>query len=628
MKRVAGYGRVSTIGQAKDGTGLEDQENAIIKKCKEEGYELVRFYHDDGISGKSLDRPALDELINDAKDGKFDVVMFTKLDRLGRNLRDLLNLCHRFEEEFNVDIYCIYDPRLNSTGSPMDKAMFGFMATVAELERDFIKERTQNGRRIKWESGESFMGELPFGYQKDKKSKKIVIAEPQASIYKKIVSYYLDDRLSSKKIAIQLTRSGVDTPSVMKGKKIKTNRWSGATIVAILRNSAYMGEVYYNKNNRKKIGANSKNHMLSGNDKKPEDEWIKVTFPPLISEDTWQQLQAMMRQQKVKNKRIYKGYENNFLFDGLLYCGECGGKMHKQLKLGNDGKTYLYYNCSWHGISAENREAEGRAGCNLKSVNASKTDNELFAQICKLLTEPTDFFQAWYKDLNHEELKEKVLQLEKKDKDMRKILGEAFNIITSTEDPSLKRMYQDTMKKKEKEWQELQPDLENAKREYKNSLNKIKRYEAFKEVMKKNESMIGSKKLLPPNERLQKFMNDLPFPEKRRIVESIVSPEQGGKCFVQYVRPIDFLDYEDLHDVPKEKLDMPLIDTKPYAYGYFMIDPNRVEKVITSLNRDSLLRQDDLEPPPLLFFGILPPTRAREGDPGPVSSPPRDVPPP
>lgn len=75
MKRVAGYARVSTAMQVNDGTSLEAQRNKIEKTCKNLGYELVGFYSDDGISGGSLNRPKLKELLRDAKDGKFDAVL-------------------------------------------------------------------------------------------------------------------------------------------------------------------------------------------------------------------------------------------------------------------------------------------------------------------------------------------------------------------------------------------------------------------------------------------------------------------------------------------------------------------------------------------------------------------------
>jgi hypothetical protein len=92
---------------------------------------------------------------------------------------------------------------------------------------------------------------------------------------------------------------------------------------------------------------------------------------------------------------------------------------------------------------------------------------------------------------------------------------------------------------------------------------------------------------------LRQFLERLPFAEKKRLVESIVSPEQGGKCFIQYVQPIDYVDDDELKNMPKEEWYMPQMDRAPYAYGDFMIDFDRIEKVINSLDRDELLNKVD-----------------------------------
>lgn len=115
MMRVAGYGRVSTIEQALKGTSAEEQENKIRKECQHKNYELYRIYTDKGISGKTLKiRPGIQSLISDAKAGKFEMIMFTKLDRVSRTLRDLLNFWDLITKDLGLKMYCISDPSLNS----------------------------------------------------------------------------------------------------------------------------------------------------------------------------------------------------------------------------------------------------------------------------------------------------------------------------------------------------------------------------------------------------------------------------------------------------------------------------------------------------------------------------------
>jgi len=204
MKKVAGYGRVSTSGQAKDGTSLDDQRKAIKDKARKEGFEIVGYYIDEGISGGSLDRPALLKLREDAKEGKFEAVLFTKLDRMGRSVRDIHNLWHELKTEIGIDLICNDDPSLNTTGR-MGAVMLGIISSFAQFERDMIKERTQEGRKTKWEKGELPIGGqlLPFGYKKNEAGKPDTV-QKHYEIYQKIVKYYLDEKLTMKQIAIRL----------------------------------------------------------------------------------------------------------------------------------------------------------------------------------------------------------------------------------------------------------------------------------------------------------------------------------------------------------------------------------------------------------------------------------------
>jgi site-specific DNA recombinase len=123
-KRVAGYGRVSTQAQATEGTSSEEQRRVIEEECRKNSWNLVQFYTDDGFSGKNDNRPGLKRLIDEAKQGKFDAVMFTKLDRLGRNLRDILNIWHDLSEE-GLEIICVQQPQVNTFGS-LGKMMLSF----------------------------------------------------------------------------------------------------------------------------------------------------------------------------------------------------------------------------------------------------------------------------------------------------------------------------------------------------------------------------------------------------------------------------------------------------------------------------------------------------------------------
>jgi site-specific DNA recombinase len=410
--KICGYGRVSSMGQL-DGTSLEDQRARIEAKAKQDEHELIDLYFDGGVSGGSLDRPELMRLRENAAKGRFEAVYFTKLDRLGRSLRDVSNLFFEFEQ-LGISLICLDDPGLNISGK-MGKVMRGILSSFAEFEKDMIAERTAGGRATRWASGGMPLGDnhLPLGYRKNEKSGKPEIVESEAAIYRQIISFYMDSRLSMKEIAIRLTREGIPSPSaikkahldeqrktkkpnsVMKRKRPAAQRWNNTTISNILKNPAYKGEALYNKAvyDLRKGGSNGEYKRI-GKDEKPRGEWIKIPFPPLISEALWEQIQNRIKTQVHKPKRIYKCYEDHFLLDGLIFCGECGSRMRKQVQILKSGKTLLHYTCYWQSCGEANRELSGRAQCIFKPIEAESTDAAIYSQIIELLTRPETFVKT------------------------------------------------------------------------------------------------------------------------------------------------------------------------------------------------------------------------------------------
>jgi site-specific DNA recombinase len=516
MIKVAGYGRVSTAGQVKDGTSLEDQRKAIKNKTYKEGYKLVDCYFDEGISGGSLDRPALLKLRKDAKDGKFEAILFTKLDRMGRSVRDIHNLWHELKTELGIDLICIDDPSINTTGR-MGSVMLGILSSFAQFERDMIKERTQEGRQAKWRKGELPIGDqfLPFGYKKDEAGKPEIVPK-HADIYQKIVGYYLDEKLNTKQIAIRLTKEGIETPSALRGKKLNSTRWNSVSIGSILKHPGYKGEAVFNCNIFGKQQGRNYIHSIG---KRPEEEWIHIKLPALITDTRWQEIQDRIKTQKHMPKRKYKGYEDHFLLDGLIYCYECGSRMKKKVKMEKDGKARLYYSCYWQACSQTELEMAGRSKCTMKSTDADNIDRELFNKLINLLSNPDEFAQTWFKDMDSEALQEKNVSLRKQDKKLLDELKEGYRFISKQTNAELKEMHWVEYKKTQIAWEELQSELKRTVSELDAIENKIDRFNEFKKAMNKGSTRDQFKKRFATEVEFSRFMLNLPFSEKRRVVE-------------------------------------------------------------------------------------------------------------
>ena len=139
MKKTGIYVRVSTKDQSVD-MQLHDLE----RYSKERGLSVFKVYKDSGISGTKETRPALSELMNDAKKRKFDVVLVWRFDRFARSTKHLVTALYEFR---NLGIDFISYQENIDTSSPLGEAIFTIISAMSKLERDIIAERVKGGLR-------------------------------------------------------------------------------------------------------------------------------------------------------------------------------------------------------------------------------------------------------------------------------------------------------------------------------------------------------------------------------------------------------------------------------------------------------------------------------------------------
>ncbi len=143
--RVALYARVSTTEQSTDSQLLD-----LRRYVRERGWDIFKEYVDEGISGTKDSRPALNDLMNDAKKRRFDVVLVWRFDRFARSTRHLINALEEFKN-LGID-FVSYQENID-TSSPLGSAIFTIISAVAQLERDIIAERVKAGLRRAKERG-------------------------------------------------------------------------------------------------------------------------------------------------------------------------------------------------------------------------------------------------------------------------------------------------------------------------------------------------------------------------------------------------------------------------------------------------------------------------------------------
>lgn len=162
------YIRVSTEDQAREGHSLEVQREYLESLAKRESLAIFKTYQDDGISGYTTERPALKQLLKDAKQKEFDLVLVYKIDRFSRNLKDMLNLVDELSKN-GVGFKSATEPFDTTTSA--GKLMFQQLGSFAEFERNRIAERVFPGMVKSVQQG-NWQGAryAPYGYRLKKRN--------------------------------------------------------------------------------------------------------------------------------------------------------------------------------------------------------------------------------------------------------------------------------------------------------------------------------------------------------------------------------------------------------------------------------------------------------------------------
>lgn len=329
---VALYSRVSTTEQVKDGYGLDSQKRILrsfVESNEDKGWITSDdlSYVDEGISWASevSERPALSRLKKDILDGKIDVLLVWKIDRLFRKTTYLLDFIE-FLKEHNVNF--VSKNESIDLSSHTGKLVLTLLGAISEMERDVITERTSEGKLSKALQGYLVYGSsVPYGYKKihDGRGSKLAIHEEEAKIIREIYDMYVIEDKSTSEIARILTARGIwgrgDTEKALgvRNTKVHSGLFRQSTITDFIRNKTYRGKYYCNRYEVKKEWGRTITTL------KDKREWVLIACDPLVSEDIWKRAQ-----EKMSKASIFSGKWETHIFTGLLKCGECG-------------KSYNYY---------------------------------------------------------------------------------------------------------------------------------------------------------------------------------------------------------------------------------------------------------------------------------------------
>jgi DNA invertase Pin-like site-specific DNA recombinase len=363
--KVAIYIRVSTEDQAKEGYSLEVQREYLEGFAKRENYDIFKVYSDDGISGYSDRRPALQELLKDAKDNKFEVVLVYKIDRFSRNLKDLLTLVDELSSS-GVAFKSATEPFDTTTSA--GKLMFQQLGSFAEFERNRIAERVFPGM-IKGVQQGNWQGARfsPFGYTYNKTKKLLEIEQREADIVKLIYTMYLAGK-STQDIAVYLNKKKYQTRT---GKQFY-NKF----ICDILKNRIYTGKIVWNKKHYDKNQKTKKHYKYIKNDSS-KIIIARGKHTPIIDEQDFEEVQKLLAVKKRRWRPRAKNQE--YLLAGLISCAKCSHKYHGVSSISNHrtNKKKRWYRCSGPYVN--------RVRCTNRAVKAEDIEPEVAKIVAQLV---------------------------------------------------------------------------------------------------------------------------------------------------------------------------------------------------------------------------------------------------
>lgn len=320
-RKAAIYARVSTDQQAEKGYSLDTQLSACRKSAKELGADLIIEYVDDGYSGEYIERPAMERLRNAIKDKEFDIVIVYDPDRLARNLAHQLIITEEIEKS-GAQLKFV---SVTFEQSPEGKLFYSIRGAVSAYEKEKIKERTMRGKKGKLQSGKLIFNSAPYGYDWDSENNTYILNEQQAEVVRLIYKLCIDEGLGSRAIANRLNEMAI--PSAKNGK------WKPGTIYKLLVKETYYGVHQGMKYYYKKTGLNEEKRI-----KRDPSEWIPVSVPAIIDEDTWQAAQKQLQVNKSLSKRNTK---HTYILQHILYCGRC--KQHMSVVYSGPKRIDFYW---------------------------------------------------------------------------------------------------------------------------------------------------------------------------------------------------------------------------------------------------------------------------------------------
>jgi site-specific DNA recombinase len=338
-KKIAVYARVSTMEEEQQSS--QELQESYFKEmiAKNENWELYKIYADHGVTGTNTkNRTAFNEMIEDAKEQQFDIIITKSISRFARNTLDCLTYV-RMLKGLKKPVGVIFDRERISSLDSTSEMLLTLISSIAEEESRSISANVSWGVTKRFSQGIPHIPTTYFlGYDEDEEGN-LIINEDEAKIIRRIFKEFLDGK-GTARIARSLMKDGIKTAR-------GNTTWTSDSVLKILRNEKFAGHALCQKT----VTLDPLSHKRVVNKKHKPQYFIRNHHPAIIPDETWNEVQNELKRRNEMlhdpNGKYRSVYSGRAPFSNMLFCGVCGMPIiRRRITSRNKGEKYHF--TAWH----------------------------------------------------------------------------------------------------------------------------------------------------------------------------------------------------------------------------------------------------------------------------------------
>lgn len=357
----------------RESDSITSQRELLIRFAeKQENMEIYDIYADDGCTGSNFERPQFQRMLEDIYAGRVNCVLVKDLSRFGREYIEAGRFLQKLFPALQVRFIAVTDGYDSLTASDNE---FSLVLPIKNFVNDAycrdISTKVKSHLYLKRVRGEFIGAFAVYGYEKDREKRNHLVSDPYAAEVVRLIFTWRLEGISAHAIAERLNERGVLSPLAYKRSKGenyetgfpvgKNTAWSAMAVLRILKNEIYTGVLEQGKS--EKVSFKVDKYRL-----KPKEMWIRTenTHEPIVKPETFAAVQKLLSEEKEGRAAVKKQY----LFAGMLYCGDCGGAMTRRITHYGE-KERIFFICS-----TKNKGL----GCTRHSISQEVLEKAVFAE--------------------------------------------------------------------------------------------------------------------------------------------------------------------------------------------------------------------------------------------------------